>query len=156
MQLLLQISKQLFSDRTECHLGNQAFLLQHRHLWRYCFVCGSKSRHASTASDNHGRGIWPHMFTSVTYASQLAANRFSDGFSYCYWINGEVAAFEQQEPILYSYTGVLSKWKTRIVSLGYYLLAINVTCIPHKCVPHKCLPLLLDAASNSCTYTICW
>lgn len=92
-------------------------------------------------------------------ASQLAATRSSDGFSYCYWINREVAAFEQQEPILSLHTAVLSKWKTRIrstqfprsLSLGYYLLAVHVTCIPRKC-----LPLLLDTASDFCMYVICW
>lgn len=49
------------------------------------------------------------MFTSMTHASQLATNQCSDGFSYCYWINEEVADYEQHELILYLYAGVLHK-----------------------------------------------
>jgi len=100
--------------------------------------------HNSTDSDNRSLSTWPHVFTSVTCTSQIAANRFSDGFSYCYWINGEVADVEQQELILYLYTGILSKEKPRMrrsthfprtLSLGHYLSAIQETCIPRKCLP---------------------
>lgn len=113
-----------------------------KHLWRYCFVCGSKCRHDSADSDKHSRGIWPHMFTSMTHASQLAANQCSDGFSYCYWINEEVADFEQHELISVHWCSAQIKMRRRSsthfprsLPLEYYPSAIHATCIPHKRLP---------------------